>query len=158
MPRISVLYHNGSGFACRHIFLRLQLHCHAFHNQGMRHHTIHWCIKGNTCIAISSGSHSIRQSWDRGDHYTNPQRSNLDGWNHGSHPDEPQPTLCIWDDSPRKTFCRLPNFHSNGGKLIYASVVFQSDYNWSHHKNPHRKRGADVPTCYQFVGTWVVST
>ena len=108
--------------------------------------------------ANSSGRHSIRKSWDRVDHDPNPGKSDLYGWNHGSHPGEPQTAACIWDDSPRQPFCRSPNFCSNGVPWLYVHVVFQRDYTWSRHKNSQRQRATDFPTCYLFIRAWVGST
>ena len=119
---------------------------------------IHWRIQDHKGSTNSSGSHNIGQSWYREDHDPNPQWSYLYWWNHGSHPGESQPTSCIWDYSPRQAFCIILNFHINGGPRLYASVVFQGYYTWSHHKNLHRQRSTDVPTCYLFVSAWVKST
>ena len=106
----------------------------------------------------SSGSHSIRQYWDRWDQNPDPQRINIVGWNHGSHPGEIKPIVCVWDDSPRQTLFRSLNFHSNRGTLLHAPIVFQRDYTCSHHKKTHGHRATDVLICYLFVGSWVGST
>ena len=135
-----------------------QQHRHSFYWQGMWRRAIQWRIQDHKGSSKSSGSHSIRQSLYRGDHDLNPQQRNMYGWNHGSHPGELQPTSCVWDYSPRWPFCRIPNFHSNRGPWLYVSVVFQMDYTWSHHKNPHIKIATDIPTCYLLVGAWVGST
>ena len=129
--------------------------CRVFYRQGMWLRTIHWRVQDHKFSANSSGSHSIQQSWYRGDHDPNHQQINMYGWNHVSQPGEPQPILCIWYDSLRQPYFRSPNFCSNRGSWLYAPVVFQRDYTWSKHKNPHIQRDTDVPTCYVSVGTWV---
>ena len=158
MPKISGIQHDGDGFARGHDCLQLQLHHHEFYGQGMWRHAIHWHIQEHKGSANSSVSHIIWQYRDRGYHDPNPQQSDLDGWNHGSHPGESQPTLCILYDSPRQPFYISPNFHSNWGPCIYASIVFQRDYTSSHQKNLHRKIAIYVPAFYLFFGTWVRST
>ena len=155
---MSGLQHDGYGFARRHYVLWLQLYRRVFYGQGMWRRAIHWHVRYHKVLSNSLGSHSIQQSWDRGDHDTNPQQSDLYGCNHGSHPGKLQPISCIWDDSSIKTFCRSPNFHSKGGPWLYSPVFFQRGYTWSNHKKPNGQRATGVSTCYLLVGAWLGST